>query len=90
MKQDGSHIRIETSGKACNYEGKPARIAAVTPGNEPGEAFLRLAVGPTTLLARVTQDSVEQLQLRPGLPVWALLKAVTFDHRLAALPRGAS
>jgi molybdate transport system ATP-binding protein len=68
----------------------PARIAAITPGNEPGEAFLRLAVGPTTLLARVTQDSVEQLQLRPGLPVWALLKAVTFDHRLAALPRGAS
>lgn len=65
----------------------PATIAGITPGNEPGEAFVQLAIGPTTLLSRVTLHSVERLSLRPGLPVWALLKAVTFDHRLAALPR---
>jgi hypothetical protein len=29
---------------------------------------------------------VERLSLRPGLAVWALVKAVTFDHRLAVEP----
>jgi molybdate transport system ATP-binding protein len=62
----------------------PATIAAITEDGEPGEVFLRLAVGPTTLLARVTRDSLARLGLRPGLPVWALIKAVTFDHRATA------
>jgi molybdate transport system ATP-binding protein len=60
-----------------------ATLADISPAGEPGEVFLRLAVGPTTLLARVTRDSVERLALRPGMPVWALVKAVTFDHRVA-------
>jgi len=61
----------------------PATVAGIVGGGTPAEAFLRLAVGPTTLLARVTRDSVARLALRPGLPVWALIKAVTFDHRVA-------
>jgi ABC-type molybdate transport system ATPase subunit len=36
------------------------------------------------LLARVAQDSVARLQLRAGMPLWALVKAVTFDHRVVA------
>jgi molybdate transport system ATP-binding protein len=58
----------------------PATIAEISPGSGPPERFLRLSIGPSTLLARVTQDSVTQLGLVPGMPVWALLKAVTFDH----------
>uniref|UniRef100_UPI0018DF6C3E TOBE domain-containing protein n=1 Tax=Roseomonas rosulenta TaxID=2748667 RepID=UPI0018DF6C3E len=61
----------------------PVTLAAIDEGSEPGEVFLRLAAGPTTLLARVTRDSVARLALRPGLPLWALVKAVTFDHRAA-------
>lgn len=61
----------------------PATLAAIQPAGEPQEVFLRLAVGPTTLLARVTRDSAERLALRPGMPLWALIKAVTFDHRIA-------
>jgi molybdate transport system ATP-binding protein len=57
-----------------------AEIAAITPGSGPQEVFLQLAIGPSRLLARVTQDSVSRLGLRPGMRVWALLKAVTFDH----------
>jgi molybdate transport system ATP-binding protein len=60
----------------------PVTIAGIDEGSEPGEVFLRLAAGPTVLLARVTRDSVARLALRPGLPVWALIKAVTLDHRL--------
>ncbi|WP_439594547.1 molybdenum ABC transporter ATP-binding protein [Falsiroseomonas sp.] len=57
-----------------------AEITALSPGSGPQEVFLNLAIGDSTLLARVTQDSVSRLGLRPGLRVWALLKAVTFDH----------
>jgi molybdate transport system ATP-binding protein len=60
----------------------PAVIAAIEPGGDAQEVFLRLALGPSVLLARVTRDSVTELGLAPGVAVWALVKAVTFDHRL--------
>jgi len=61
-----------------------ATLAAITPAGEPLEVFLRLDVGPSQVLARITRESLERLALRPGMPVWALVKAVTFDHRVAA------
>ncbi|NGM23770.1 molybdenum ABC transporter ATP-binding protein [Roseomonas stagni] len=60
----------------------PVTLVAIDEGTEAGEVFLRLAAGPTTLLARITRESVARLQLRPGITVWALVKAVTFDHRV--------
>ncbi len=56
----------------------PATLAAIQAGPSPHEGFLRLAVGPTILLARVTRDSVARLALRPGQPVWAVVKAAGF------------
>jgi molybdate transport system ATP-binding protein len=53
----------------------PATLVAILAGPSPHEAFLRLAVGPTALLARVTRDSVDRLGLRQGQPVWAVIKA---------------
>jgi molybdate transport system ATP-binding protein len=57
-------------------------LLGIAEGSEPGEVFLRLAAGPTTLLARVTRDSVPRLGLAPGMALWAVVKAVTFDHRI--------
>lgn len=65
----------------------PVTLASIDGGSDHGEVFLRLAAGPTALLARVTRDSVARLGLRPGMPLWALVKAVTFDHRVVAEPR---
>ena len=65
----------------------PVTLAAIDGGGDHGEVFLRLASGPSTLLARVTRDSVTRLNLRAGMPIWALIKAVTFDHRIVAEPR---
>jgi molybdate transport system ATP-binding protein len=65
----------------------PVVIAAIDPAPDPGEAFVALAAGPTRLLARLTRESVSRLGLRPGMPAWALIKAVTFDRR-AAPPGG--
>ncbi|WP_198376883.1 TOBE domain-containing protein, partial [Neoroseomonas rubea] len=59
----------------------PVTLAAILDAPEPAEAFLRLAAGPSVLLARVTRESVQRLELRQGMPLWALVKAVTIDHR---------
>ncbi|WP_137179774.1 molybdenum ABC transporter ATP-binding protein [Roseomonas sp. AR75] len=61
-----------------------AVLAQILPTGDGPEVFLRLAVGESTLLARVTRDSVARLGLVPGLELWALVKAVTFDHRVIA------
>ena len=42
---------------------------------------VRLDCNGEALLARLTRYSVEQLQLRPGMPVFALVKSVAFDRR---------
>jgi molybdate transport system ATP-binding protein len=66
-----------------------ARLAEIRPAAAGAqEVYLRLAIGPSAMLARVTQESVQRLALRPGMEVWALIKAVTFDHRLVAPPDG--
>jgi len=55
------------------------RVVEIAEG--PGAAAeVRLAVGGATLLARVTRRSLERLGLRPGLEVYALVKAVSLDR----------
>ena len=63
-------------------ESATGGLPAAAPG-APHEAFLRLRVGPSTLLARVTRDAVAGLGLAPGMALWALVKAVAFDHAAA-------
>ena len=63
----------------------PAELTGVSPvPDSPHEAFLRLSVGPSALLARVTRDAVGRLGLRPGMAVWALVKSVAFDRAMAS------
>jgi molybdate transport system ATP-binding protein len=51
-------------------------------GEGPGPAVdIRLDCNGEALLARLTRYSVAQLQLRPGVPVFALIKSVAFDRR---------
>ena len=53
-----------------------AIVESVTDDVHPSQAMLRLRVGETLLMARLTRRSVSSLSLRPGLPVWALIKSV--------------
>ncbi len=39
-----------------------------------------LRVGPTPLMARLTRQSAERLALAPGMPVYALVKAIAIDR----------
>jgi molybdate transport system ATP-binding protein len=53
---------------------------------EPETAFAEtlVAVGNARLRARITRAAVAELDLRPGRPVFALVKSVSFDRRALA------
>jgi molybdate transport system ATP-binding protein len=55
-------------------EGQVAGIEA-----EDGRVFVRIAHAGHELLCALTPDAVEDLQLRPGLTVWAVVKSVAID-----------
>ena len=58
----------------------PATVLAIA-DDAPGQAMVRLAAGGAgaVLLARVSQRSVRALNLRPGLPVQAQIKAAALS-----------
>jgi len=53
-----------------------ARVDAVGPSGTPGQVLVRLLVGDTALLARITERSRRELAIAPGAAVWAQVKAV--------------
>ena len=58
----------------------PARVTGLA--SEYGAIVdVEMAVGASTLLARVTRKAVEELRIAPGLRVHALVKAVAIDRR---------
>lgn len=54
-------------------EGK---VSAIESTNTPGHVLVQLYVGPTPLLARITERSLRELQIEPGSQLWAQIKAV--------------
>lgn len=54
----------------------PAVVDAVGPAATPDQVLVRLKVGPTLLLARITERSRRELAIAPGLALWAQVKAV--------------
>ena len=54
----------------------PATVAEIAPTRSPAQVLLRLDLGGTALLARITRYSLERLALQPGSRVWAQLKSV--------------
>ena len=58
----------------------PGRVTAID--DRPGPAVdVQLAVGGVTLTARITRRSLEQLGIRVGQDLYALVKAISFDQR---------
>jgi molybdate transport system ATP-binding protein len=58
----------------------PVNVAAID--DETGPIVdLQLAVGGSTLVARITRRSFQQLGIRNGQELYALIKAVSFDQR---------
>jgi molybdate transport system ATP-binding protein len=66
----------------------PATIAEVGPAGGPVVA-LRLDCGGTMLVARLTRQSVQALELAPGRPVFAVIKSIAFDRGSLGIGRAA-
>jgi molybdate transport system ATP-binding protein len=54
----------------------PGTLEAVADDAHPGLVLVRLRVGPTPLLARLTRRSLAALDLQPGRAVWVQVKTV--------------
>jgi molybdate transport system ATP-binding protein len=54
----------------------PATVEQMAADYHPALALLRLNMGASPLLARLTQRSAAALELAPGKPVWVQIKAV--------------
>ena len=59
----------------------PGVVTDVTP--DTGDAdLIMIDIGGATLIARITRGATRELALKPGLRVWALVKAVSMRGRL--------
>ncbi|WP_461518019.1 molybdenum ABC transporter ATP-binding protein [Porticoccus sp.] len=54
----------------------PAVVEEISTEQHPGLALVKLRVGNTPLVARLTQRSAHYLELAPGKPIWAQIKSV--------------
>lgn len=59
-------------------EGRVVELAAAK--QSPAQVLVRVAIGGTMLLSRVTRRSVGELDLRSGVRVWALIKSVAIKR----------
>ena len=83
----GSRLRCRVHARDVSLALEPPRassilnsfaatVAAIAPTDTPGHVLVRLDVGPTPLLARITRRSQRELDIQPGRQVWAQVKAV--------------
>jgi molybdate transport system ATP-binding protein len=72
-------IALEAPRAASFQNVLAAKVESV--GGEFGAIVdVWLRVGPTPLVARLTRQSAERLGLAPGMPVFALVKAIAIDR----------
>lgn len=64
---------------ALNVVAATVQTITETPGS--ADALVALDAGGDRLLARVTRQTISDLGLVPGLALWAIVKAVSFDRR---------
>ncbi len=69
-------LTLERAGHTSIMNILPATVVDIGPLESPGHVLVRLQANGTPLLARITRRSSRALNLGPGLPVWAQVKAV--------------
>lgn len=68
-----AHTRLEGSSIGNQIA---ARVESIADDEHPSLALVRVRVGASPLVARLTRRSAHALQLAPGQPVWAQVKTV--------------
>lgn len=83
----GRRVRLQVRARdvsvaLAHHEGTsilnllPATVTGVAEGGHPAARLVRIEVGGTPFLARLTARSVDALQLAPAKPVWVQIKSV--------------
>lgn len=83
----GSPVRVRVLARDVSIALQPlegtsiqnclrAEVEEMAGDNHPALSLLRLRMGPSPLLARLTQRSASGLGLAPGIQVWVQIKAV--------------
>lgn len=73
-------LAIQKPGEISILNVLPAQVTAIDDDTGP-VVDLQLAVGNITLVARITRRSFRELEIRTGLKLYAMVKAVSFDQR---------
>ncbi|MDD2581559.1 MAG: molybdenum ABC transporter ATP-binding protein [Desulfuromonadaceae bacterium] len=78
-------VRVPSGGISLSLEEQhgssilnmlAGHVEEIGDDDHPAHSLVRVRIGETVLLARLTKRSVAALQLRPGVPVWAQIKSV--------------
>ncbi|MDD5249445.1 MAG: molybdenum ABC transporter ATP-binding protein [Rhodocyclaceae bacterium] len=75
LARDVSVARHKLEGSSI-LNTLPARVVDVADDAHPALALVRLDIGASPLIARLTRRSAAALELRPGMEVWGQIKAV--------------
>jgi molybdate transport system ATP-binding protein len=54
----------------------PGVVESLSEGEHPSQLLVAVRCGPTRLLSRITRRAAHERALQPGMPVWAMIKAV--------------
>jgi molybdate transport system ATP-binding protein len=93
----GTKLRVQLLARDLIVATRPPRnlsvrnilagvITAVT-SDDADSDLIAIDIGATLIMARVTKAATRELKLAPGLPAWALVKAVSLrSHSFAAPP----
>jgi molybdate transport system ATP-binding protein len=63
-------------------------LVQITASTDSAFASASIDIDGTLLRAHLTRHAVLDLKLEAGMPVYALLKTASFDHRASSLPVG--
>jgi molybdate transport system ATP-binding protein len=96
--QPGTRVRLQLLARDVILATQPvqglsvrnalaSRIIAIS-DDDSGAVLVRVDVGGAIVLARITQEARRALNLRPGMAVWTLVKAVSTRGRAFTLARG--
>lgn len=69
-------IALEQPRRSSIVNLLPAFVTATAPTDTPGHVLVQMRMGEVPLLARISERSRRELDIRPGLQVWAQVKAV--------------
>lgn len=73
-------LSLDPPGRISALNVLAATVSGITADPDLADALVALDAGGDRLLARVTRQTVATLRLGPGTKLWAIVKAVSFDH----------